>query len=168
MSTITLHLNNEEERIFNEFAKYKGEELSYLLKSALLEKIHQESFQNSIQHYEKRKDEDLVLMSHEDFWKAVEREENTMELLIVIIAVVLVAVIALAFRTKPNAGGAVEQTPSTQESTPVEEAYIPEELEEYLRELKRNGQPIKAIQKLRNVTGMSLSEAKQFVDDIII
>lgn len=91
-----------------------------------------------------------------------------MELLIVIIAVVLVAVIALAFRTKPNAGGAVEQTPSTQESTPVEEAYIPEELEEYLRELKRNGQPIQAIQKLRNVTGMSLSEAKQFVDDIII
>lgn len=60
-----------------------------------------------------------------------------MELLIVIIAVVLVAVIALAFRTKPNADGAVEQTPSTQESTPVEEAYIPEELEEYLRELKR-------------------------------
>lgn len=91
-----------------------------------------------------------------------------MELLIVIIAVVLVAVIALMFRTKPNAGGAVEQTPSTQESTPVEEVYIPEELEEYLRELKRNGQPIKAIQKLRNVTGMRLSEAKQFVDDIII
>ena len=83
-----------------------------------------------------------------------------MELLIVIIAVVLVAVIAFVFRTKPNAGGAVEQTPS--------EAYIPEELEEYLRELKRNGQPIQAIQKLRNVTGMSLSEAKQFVDDIII
>ena len=73
MSTITLHLNNEEERIFNEFAKYKGEELSYLLKSSLLEKIHQESFQNSIQHYEKRKDEDLVLMSNEDFWKEVER-----------------------------------------------------------------------------------------------
>lgn len=91
-----------------------------------------------------------------------------MELLIVIIAVVLVAVIALVFRIKPNTSGAVEQTPSTQESTPVEEAYIPEELEEYLRELKRNGQPIKAIQKLRNVTGMSLSEAKQFVDDLIV
>ena len=91
-----------------------------------------------------------------------------MELLIVIIAVVVVAVIALMFRIKPSAGGAVKQTPSTQESTPVEEAYIPEELEECLRELKRNGQPIKAIQKLRNVTGMSLSEAKQFVDDIII
>ena len=91
-----------------------------------------------------------------------------MELLIVIIAVVVVAVIALMFRIKPSAGGAVKQTPSTQESTPVEEAYIPEELEEYLRELKRNGQPIQAIQKLRNVTGMSLSEAKQFVDDIII
>lgn len=73
MSTITLQLNNEEERLFNEFAKYKGEELSYLLKSALLEKIHKESFQNSIQHYEKTKDEDLVLMSHEDFWKEVER-----------------------------------------------------------------------------------------------
>jgi len=91
-----------------------------------------------------------------------------MELLIVIIAVVVVAVIALMFRIKPSAGGAVKQTPSTQESTPVEEAYIPEELEECLRELKRNGQPIQAIQKLRNVTGMSLSEAKQFVDDIII
>lgn len=91
-----------------------------------------------------------------------------MELLIVIIAVVLVAVVALMFRTKPNTSGAVEQIPSTQESTPVEEAYIPEELEEYLRELKRNDQPIQAIQKLRNVTGMSLSEAKQFVDDIII
>lgn len=91
-----------------------------------------------------------------------------MELLIVIIAVVLVAVIALMFRTKPNTGGVVDQASSTQESTPVEEAYIPEELEEYLRELKRNGQPIQAIQKLRNVTGMSLSEAKQFVDDIII
>ena len=91
-----------------------------------------------------------------------------MELLIVIIAVVLVAVVALMFRTKPNTSGAVEQIPSTQESTPVEEAYIPEELEEYLRELKRNGRPIQAIQKLRNVTGMSLSEAKQFVDDIII
>ena len=73
MSTITLHLNNEEERLFNEFAVYKGEELSYLLKSALLDKIHNESFQNSIQHYEKTKDEDLVLMSHEDFWKEVER-----------------------------------------------------------------------------------------------
>ena len=91
-----------------------------------------------------------------------------MELLIVIIAVVVVAVIALMFRIKPNTSGEVEQTPTTQESTPVEEAYIPEELEECLRELKRNGQPIKAIQKLRNVTGMSLSEAKQFVDDIII
>lgn len=91
-----------------------------------------------------------------------------MELLIVIIAVVLVAVIALMFRTKQNAGGAVEQTPTTQESTLVEEVYIPEELEECIRELKRNGQPINAIQKLRNVTGMSLSEAKQFVDDIII
>lgn len=73
MSTITLHLNNEEERLFNEFAVYKGEGLSYLLKSALLEKIHNESFQNIIQHYEKTKDEDLVLMSHEDFWKEVER-----------------------------------------------------------------------------------------------
>ena len=73
MSTITLQLNNEEESLFNEFAVYKGEELSYLLKNALLEKIHQESIQNSIQHYEKTKDEDLVLMSHEDFWKEVER-----------------------------------------------------------------------------------------------
>ena len=69
MSTITLHLNHEEERLFNEFALYKGEDLSYLLKSALLEKIHQEF----VQCYEKSKNEGLVLMSHEDFWKEVER-----------------------------------------------------------------------------------------------
>lgn len=91
-----------------------------------------------------------------------------MELLIVIIVVVLVAVIALMFRTKPNTSGALEQTPTTQESTLVEEVYIPEELEECVRELKRNGQLINAIQKLRNATGMSLSEAKQFVDDLIV
>ena len=91
-----------------------------------------------------------------------------MELIIVIIAVVLVAVIALMFRTKQNADGAEEQTPTTQESTFVEEVYIPEELEECIRELKRNGQPINAIQKLHNATGMSLSEAKQFVDDLIV
>ena len=41
-----------------------------------------------------------------------------MELLIVIIAVIIVAVIALAFRTKPNTSGAVEQTPiNTREYT---------------------------------------------------
>lgn len=91
-----------------------------------------------------------------------------MELLIVIIAVVLVAVIAIVFRTKLNAGGAVGQASSTQESTLVEEVYIPEELEECLRELKRNGQPINAINKLRNVTGMSLSEAKQYIDNMNI
>ena len=113
----------------------------------------------------------LIVEIEDDQLKIIAFEfahRNQMELLIVIIAVVLVAVIAFAFRTKPNTSGAVEQTPSTQESTPVEEAYIPEELEECVRELKRNGQSIKAIQKLRNVTGMSLSEAKQFVDDIII
>ena len=68
-----------------------------------------------------------------------------MELLIVIIAVVLVAVIALAFRTKPNTSGAVEQTPTTQESTLVVVVYIPEVVEECFRELKRNGHPINAI-----------------------
>lgn len=91
-----------------------------------------------------------------------------MELLIVIIAVVLVAVIALMFRTKQDTDKMVEQASSTQENTLVEEVYIPEELEECLREMKRNGQPINAINKLRNVTGMSLSEAKQFVDDLIV
>lgn len=60
-----------------------------------------------------------------------------MELLIVIIAVVLVAVIAFAFRTKPNAGGAVEQTPSTQESTPVEEAFIKSDGESKERKMEK-------------------------------
>ena len=91
-----------------------------------------------------------------------------MELLIVIIAVVLVALIALMFRAKQDTDKMVEQASSTQENTLVEEVYIPEELEECLREMKRNGQPINAINKLRNVTGMSLAEAKQFIDDIIV
>lgn len=91
-----------------------------------------------------------------------------MELLIIIIAVVLVAVIALMFRAKQDTDKMVEQASSTKENTLVEEVYIPEELEECLREMKRNGQPINAINKLRNVTGMSLSEAKQFIDDIIV
>lgn len=91
-----------------------------------------------------------------------------MELLIVIIAVVLVAVIALMFHAKQDTDKMVEQASSTQENTLVEEVYIPEELEECLREMKRNGQPINAINKLRNVTGMSLSEAKQYIDDIIV
>lgn len=91
-----------------------------------------------------------------------------MELLIVIIAVVLVAVIALMFRAKQDTDKMVEQASSTQENTLVEEVYIPEELEECLREMKRNGQPINAINKLRNVTGMSLSEAKQYIDNMNI
>ena len=44
-----------------------------------------------------------------------------MELLIVIIAVVLVAVIALMFRTKQDTDKMVEQASSTQENTLVEE-----------------------------------------------
>ena len=91
-----------------------------------------------------------------------------MELLIVIIAAILVTVIALMFRAKQDTDKMVEQASSTKENTLVEEVYIPEELEECLREMKRNGQPINAINKLRNVTGMSLSEAKQFIDDIIV
>ncbi len=92
-----------------------------------------------------------------------------MELLIVIIAVVLVAVIALGVPgTKAKYQRSSEQTPSTQESTPVEEAYIPEELEEYSHaNWNAMDKLIKAIQNYVTQQEWAWVVVKQFVDDLI-
>lgn len=42
--------------------------------------------------------------------------------------------------------------------------YLTKEEIEYLKELKQNGQTIQAIKELRNLTFMSLLEAKEYID----
>lgn len=54
MSTITVRLNNEEARIYKEYAKFKNTPLSTLMKEALEEKIEEEIDLKSILAYEKR------------------------------------------------------------------------------------------------------------------
>ena len=54
MSTITVRLNNEEERIYKEYAEFKNIPLSTLMKEALEEKIEDETDLRAILAYEKR------------------------------------------------------------------------------------------------------------------
>lgn len=52
MSTITIRLNNEEEKAFNEYAKLYGIPLSTLFKRTLEEKIEDEIDMKVINEYE--------------------------------------------------------------------------------------------------------------------
>ncbi len=52
MSTITIRLNEEEQKAFNEYAKFHGIPLSTLFKKSLEEKIENEIDMKSIQEYE--------------------------------------------------------------------------------------------------------------------
>lgn len=54
MSTITVRLNNEEERIYKGYAEFKNIPLSTLMKEALEEKIEDETDLRAILAYEKR------------------------------------------------------------------------------------------------------------------
>ena len=54
MSTITVRLNNEEARIYKEYAKFKNTPLSTLMKEALEEKIEEEIDLKSILAYKRR------------------------------------------------------------------------------------------------------------------
>ncbi|NMA94984.1 MAG: hypothetical protein GX974_02985 [Clostridiales bacterium] len=54
MSTITVRLNDEEERLYKEYAKLKNVSLSTLMKEALEEKIEDEVDLKAILEYEKR------------------------------------------------------------------------------------------------------------------
>lgn len=54
MSTITVRLNNEEEKAFKEYAKFKNIPLSTLLKQSLEEKIEEEIDLKAILEYETR------------------------------------------------------------------------------------------------------------------
>ena len=57
MSTISLRLNKEEERLFKNYADFTGEGLTTLLKKALTEKIEEEYDLKSVQEYLKAKSE---------------------------------------------------------------------------------------------------------------
>lgn len=54
MSTITVRLNSEEEKIYKEYARFKNIPLSTLMKEALIEKIEDEVDLMAIIAYEKR------------------------------------------------------------------------------------------------------------------
>ena len=52
MGLITISLSSEEERAFNQYAKFHGMSLSYLFKQALEEKIEDEIDMKIIKDYE--------------------------------------------------------------------------------------------------------------------
>ncbi|HHT50127.1 MAG TPA: toxin-antitoxin system protein [Eubacteriaceae bacterium] len=68
MSTITIRFNNDEEKIFTEYAKLHGIPLSTLFKKALEEKIEDEIDLKSILDYEGRrqKENDIELYTLEE------------------------------------------------------------------------------------------------------
>lgn len=89
--------------------------------------------------------------------------------MIIIIAAVVVLVLLSYVKVKTNNVSNRESSYSnTTRSSNEQVEYIPEELEEHLRTLKRDGLLIQAIKDLRDETGMGLAEAKQFIDDLSV
>ena len=69
MSTISLRLNKEEERLFKNYADFTGEGLTTLLKKALTEKIEEEYDLQAVKEYEGAKAKgEVILVDHEEFW----------------------------------------------------------------------------------------------------
>ena len=69
MSTISLRLNKEEERLFKNYADFTGEGLTTLLKKALTEKIEEEYDLQAVKEYESAKENgEVILVDHEEFW----------------------------------------------------------------------------------------------------
>ena len=69
MSTISLRLNKEEERLFKNYAYFTGEGLTTLLKKALTEKIEEEYDLQAVKEYEGAKaNGEVILVDHEEFW----------------------------------------------------------------------------------------------------
>ena len=69
MSTFSLRLNKEEERLFKNYADFTGEGLTTLLKKALTEKIEEEYDLQAVKEYESAKEKgEVILVDHEEFW----------------------------------------------------------------------------------------------------
>lgn len=72
MSTVTVRLNNEEDKIYKEYAKFKNIPLSTLMKEALEEKIEEEMDLKAILAYEKRLEKnELTYTDFEDIKKSL-------------------------------------------------------------------------------------------------
>jgi predicted DNA-binding protein len=73
MSTITVRLNEDEQRIYKEYAEFKNVALSTLMKEALQEKIEDEIDLQSILEYENRlKNGDVKFYSFEETKKILD------------------------------------------------------------------------------------------------
>lgn len=73
MSTITVRLNQMEQKIFEEYAKLHDMPLSTLLKQALEEKIENELDLDIIKAYEEDiKNDDMVVYSHDEVKKMLD------------------------------------------------------------------------------------------------
>lgn len=70
MGTITVRLNEEEQKVFDEYAKLHDAPLSTLLKQSLEEKIEDELDLEAIRDYEERLQKDEIeVYSHDDVKK---------------------------------------------------------------------------------------------------
>lgn len=70
MSTITVRLNEEEAKIFNEYAKLHGVPLSTLFKKTLEEKIEDDLDMQAIKEYERNlENSDNKFFTHEEVKK---------------------------------------------------------------------------------------------------
>lgn len=56
MSTVTIRLNEDEKKLFEEYSRFHAEPLSTLFKKTLEEKIEEELDMVSIKEYEERKE----------------------------------------------------------------------------------------------------------------
>ena len=75
MSTITIRLNKEEEKLFTEYAKMHNMPLSTLLKKALEEKMEDELDLKAIVAYEKKVAEnEAEYFTHEEACNLLESE----------------------------------------------------------------------------------------------
>ncbi len=73
MSTITVRLNSDEAKAYNEYAKFKNVPLSTLMKEALEEKIEDEIDLRAILAYEERlKNNEVEYISFDDIKKRLE------------------------------------------------------------------------------------------------
>ncbi len=70
MSTITIRLNEEEQKAFNEYAKFHGIPLSTLFKKSLEEKMEDEIDMKAISEYEESiKNNSIKIYNHNEVRK---------------------------------------------------------------------------------------------------
>lgn len=72
MSTITIRLNADDERLFKNYAEFANVNLSTLFKDTLREYIEEQYDAELIADYEQsKKDGTLETVSHDEFWEGL-------------------------------------------------------------------------------------------------